>query len=152
MSRTIIVAGCLGGSTRSICRRRRRDPVLLDHRAIVDASDEDGARGSQRTTDRRSFLEDPWRRISRRCLASILSASCCSSNSKRCDSDSAGCRRCRLFPFPLVLFSLLIPPYHHVCAKITRVAVRKKNNAPGHSLSRIKYIREANSFGELRSR
>lgn len=147
----IIVAGCLGGSTRSIRRRRRRNLVLdHPHRAIVDASDEDGAGVAKDDGStglpRGSVAEDP---VSRRCLASILSASCCSSNSKRCDSDSAGCRRCRLFPFPLVLFSLLIPPYHlHVCAKIT--SCDEKNTTRLVTLSRELNIREANSFGELR--
>lgn len=144
MSRTIIVAGCLGESARSIRhhRRHRRDPVLLDrpHRAILDASDADAAGAwkddGSMGLPRGSAAVDP---ISRRCLASILSAGCCSSNSKRCDSDSAGCRRCRLFSF--------LPFISSLSSSCMRVAVRGKQRA--QSLSRELNIREANSFGDL---
>jgi len=45
MSRTIIVAGCLGGSARSIRRCRCRSPALAHlHRAVVDASADDVGR------------------------------------------------------------------------------------------------------------
>lgn len=96
MSRTIIiVAGCLGGSARSI---RCRGPALArrPHRAVVDASGDAGRAITAREEEEEAAAEGPTGLlqgfadpVSRRGASFLLSAGCCLSSSQRCD-DSTG--------------------------------------------------------------
>lgn len=93
MSRTIIiVAGCLGGSVRSI---RCRGPALArrPHRAVVDASGDAGRAIGEEEEEAAAegptgLLQGSADPVSRRGASILLSAGCCLSSSQRCD-DSA---------------------------------------------------------------